>query len=418
MATPTENTDSSTLSVHSQLVLQRFADLCTTELNRLIPQSDSGAHGVWNEESIRTLTAIFELQRVELTSESRRRRLNIGLISTVIHSLATRTYFIDLHSPELLLEMEPHIRLLAAALRLYKYRAESLQHDIHQVIYDGITRLSTEFNNGRSKRTENKVDENNVLFLLQHCQYLLVSIDSSESFRHRFSRRALQGFDIGMMIAARSYHNIRPAVVQMMQRQRSRPRWHDVYVELEDVCWSLFAGDIRVRNDEQAEHISELMEETHDAACLLREIMERHLPASQQSSRGVMGFVRNAGGRASQVFTASGPHDEHPYYLQYGILDLIYQMTIRIRSKSRKNCFAEFVKVVRIVLERSPSNLDVLHAKATDVWNRILEVGKEDRRRYGEHEDRNAIVLWCDRNLDKVEDAERSNKYSYTEIIY
>jgi hypothetical protein len=312
--------------------------------------------------------------------------------------------------------METHIRLLAAALRLYKYRAESLQHDIHQAIYDGITRLSADFNNNRSNRDRNKVDENNVLFLLQHCQYLLVAIDSSESFRHRFSRTAMQGFDIGMMIAARSYHNIRPAVVEMMRRQRSRPRWHDEYVELEDVCWSVFAGDIRVR-DESAEHISELMEEAHDAACLLREIMEIHLPAPQQSSRGVMGFVRNAGGRASQVLTASGPYDEHPYYLQYGILDLIYQMTIRIRSKSRKNCFAEFVKVVRIVLERSPSNSDVLYAKATDVWNRILEVGREDHRLYGNQEDREAIIVWCDRNLDKVEDAERSKKYSCPEII-
>ena len=413
MAAPTANTDSSTFSVHSILVLQRFADLCAAELSRLNPQSDSAAHGVWNADSIRTLTAIFELQRVELTSESRRRRLNIGLVSTIIHNLTTRTYFVDPRSPELILDMEAHLRLLAAALRLYKYRAECLQHEIHQAIYDGINRLSADFDNHRRKRDGNKVDENNILFLLQHCQYLLVSIDSSESFRQRFSRRALQSFDIGMMIAARSYHNIRPAVVEMMKRQRSRPRWHDEYIELDDVCWSVFAGDIRLRSEEPPEHISELIEEAHDAACLLREIIENHLPASQQPPRRVIGFMRNATERTAQLLTASGPYDEHPYYLQYGILDLIYQMSIRIRSKSRKTCFAEFVKVVRIVLERSPSNSDVLQAKATDVWNRILEVGKEDRRRYGESEDREAITEWCERNLDKVEDKEQSKRYNY-----
>src|SRR5271169_451036 len=170
MATPTVNPDCSTFPDRSILVLQRFTDLCAAELSRLNPQSDSAAHGVWNAESIRTLTAIFELQRVELTSESRRRRLNIGLVATIIHNLATRTYFVDPRSRELLLDMEAHLRLLAAALRLYKYRAESLQHEIHQAIYDGINRLSTNFNNHRAKRDGNKVDENNILFLLQHCQ--------------------------------------------------------------------------------------------------------------------------------------------------------------------------------------------------------------------------------------------------------
>src|SRR5271169_5568484 len=84
------------LSTQSSLIRQRVRDFCTAELSKLIPQPDSNARGFWNDASIRKLTAVFEIQRVELLSDSQARLMDIHLIAKVIELLAGRKYFPDL----------------------------------------------------------------------------------------------------------------------------------------------------------------------------------------------------------------------------------------------------------------------------------------------------------------------------------
>src|SRR5271170_2402550 len=116
------------LSSKSVFVRRHLRDRISSALRSLIPQPDSQTRGVWNEESIRVIMAIFEIQRVELHSELEEQRIHNSLIVDVMKEVATRSFFPDPRSDTLVLEMEAHLRLLAAALRIYSYHGKSLDH--------------------------------------------------------------------------------------------------------------------------------------------------------------------------------------------------------------------------------------------------------------------------------------------------
>lgn len=410
--TGTVLTLTSAVSAQSKLVLQRLRHLCIQALEKSLPQPDSSARGVWNEEIIRTLTAVFELQRVELHSEVDLQRLDITLIARVIEVLASTSYFPDFRSPILPHLMEPHLRLLAAALRLYKYNGRSLVHELHTAVYKNITRLSEGFRRYRSNRDPSvRVDDWNVDFLLKHCQYLLLSIESSESLTHKIAKRAVISFDTAMAGVAHNYQNIRPALMEIIKRKRSRARWHDEYTHLEDACWMVLAGDVRARTDDSHAGVAALLEEASIATDLLRDSIEFHVTKQQRQSGPVKRLVRRTINRAAEVLQEAGPAEEHEEYLRYGILDLVYQLSFRIRKRSRQECFGQFLKIVRIVLEGSPASMDLLQVKATDVWNRIWELGEKDHEVYGSDEDRAAIRNWTEDHNAKIENYEYSILY-------
>jgi hypothetical protein len=397
------------LSTQSSVIRQRVRDICTTELSRLIPQPDSTARGFWNDASIRKLTAVFEIQRIDLLSDCPRRLVDINLIAKVIELLAGRKYFPDLRSWNLLLQMEPHLRLLAAALRLYKYHAFSLEESLHKDVYEGITNLWTEFKNHQGRRGENfRVEEWNVLFLVKHCQYLLLSIDSTESLPRKIAKRATIGVDAAIAGISHSFQNIRPAVVDLIKRQRSRPKWHDEFIQLEDACWTVFASDIQVERLEDRDVIV-LIEEAKLTIHILRASLD-DLQQRRQPSR-VKNFVRNTVGRVTHELQDSGPYEEHGEYLGYGILDLLYQLSFRIRKRARRKCFDEFVQIIRGLLEQAPSSAKLLQIKATDLWNRISELAESDQILYGETEDRQTIASWIRNRANHSESAEYSTAF-------
>ena len=394
--TLTETEAPTGLSTQSVIVRQRMREFCTAELAKLIPQPDSHARGLWNEETIRKLTAVFELQRLELNSESQFHRLDIGMIAHIIDLLAGKKYFPDLGSSSLLFQLEPHLRLLAAALRLYKHNGCSLEHKLYSEVYDGITRLWDDGKSNQTHRSERyRVEEWNTLFLVTHCQYLLLSIDNSESLRRKIARRATIGLDGALAGASHSFHNVREPLLAIIKRRRSRPRWHDEYIELEDACSSIFAGDIKVRGGERG-YVSILVEEAIEVTRTLHDSLEAHLQHHSQTNK-VKTFFRHSFGFLSHELQESGPYEEHGDYLEYGILDLLYQLSFRIRKRARKYCFGYTVKAIRNVLEKSESSAKHLHLKATDLWNRISELGETDQLAYGDKEDRVAIHYWIRR---------------------
>lgn len=76
-------------------------------------------------------------------------------------------------------------------------------------------------------------------------QYLVLSIDNSESFGRSVSGRAVLARD---MPAGVGYHpQLQLWSLEAIQRQRTRPKWHDEYLHLEDACWALFVSDIGMR---------------------------------------------------------------------------------------------------------------------------------------------------------------------------
>lgn len=406
--TGSTTTDTSATSIRARQVRLRLAEICTASLNSLIPQPDSRARGVWNDDSIRTLTAIFELQRVEIHSEWEERRIDNHLIARIIDCLTTTTFFPDPCAPNLILEMEAHLRLLASALRTYKYHGKSLEQTLHDAIYDGINSLWGTIGNARSQRNETvHVEDNDVAYLLKHCQYLLVSIDGSDSFARKVSKRAIILLDTAVAGAGQQYQELRPGLLRILKRQRDRPKWHHELVRLEDGCSGVFAGDLRLRDSSPSEI---LVDEAISAIDLLAESMEYHYQNPQHEGR-VTNHMRRLIGIATNVVNSSGPYEENCDHLRYGILDLLGQLAIRIPKASRCICFDEMLRIVRMVLERSPRSSKSLYLKATDLWNRILDFGQKDDLAYGIEEDRQAIFDWINQHRGDVESSECSKRY-------
>jgi hypothetical protein len=389
--------EESTVLSHQTLVRKRLRTICEATLITFLPQSDTGVRGVWNEGFIRKFMAIFELQRVDWLYESPDEHMHTSVIAKVIEELSTRAVFNDPLSETLLREMEVHLRLLAAALRLYKVHSRSLQHELYRRVYDGITGISDAFELNRTKtnRTEmERIEDSNVGFLIKHCQYLLISIKSSEPLSRQITRRVLAASEGALGGFGGQYNDIRPAVTAVISRQRDREAWHEDYLELEDSCWCVFARDIRIRNtgetdselfNREAKYITSLLCEN------LKFLLSR--PSSPRQ-KGAKQALRQALVRISESLMNSGPFEEHPEYFQYGILDLLYQLSFRIRKRSRSICFVEFIKAVRMVLEHSPECSVGLQLKATDLWNRITLLKDRDKTPYGAKEDCEAIVRW------------------------
>jgi hypothetical protein len=285
--------------------------------------------------------------------------------------------------------MELHLRLLALALRLYKYGAKSLESTLHVAVYDGITRLGHGFERYRKNRV--KVDDWNVAFLLKHCQYIVLSIENSDSFQHKAAKRAIVAFDAGL---GSQYHELRPALAEIIKRQRSRPDWHDEYMGLEDAVYAMVRADVRYRN---GDNLANVLEVANLATRLLRNSIETQLMYEPKPSR-IQTFFRHVIGKLTSQLQESGAYEEHSNYLGYGVLDLIYHLSFRVPKRFRRNCFEQFLKVVRMSLEQSQSVS--LHLKAQDIWNRISELEEKDEEIYGDPEDHVAIKFWIIRHFD------------------
>jgi hypothetical protein len=383
------------LSSASVKVRRRLRVRCSEILRRAIPESDSGrAQGIWSEETIRTLTAVFELQRVELHSELEDEHIHNRLVAEVIESLTARAYFHDPRSETLLFELEAHLRLLAAALRIYKYHGKSLDHNSHQAVYDGITKLSTVFENHKSRRPDSqRVDDRNVAFLLKHCQFLLVSIDSRQSLSRELARRAIMAMDGALAGFGNQYHELRPRLAEIIKRKRIRPSWHGEFMSLEDACWSVFASDIHMRSHERDIIIERFIEEACLTTFSLKESLKNYLKSNVKQSK-ISNLLRQSFGRTTDLLQEAGPYEEHSQYFLLGLLDLLYQLSFRIRKRAREYCFVDFLKMVRMILEQSPSVSSQVHLKATDLSNRVSLLSEKDNSIYGEEEDRNAIAKW------------------------
>lgn len=153
----TTSSVTSNVTTQSVLVQNCLQDICLNELKRVLPPGDSDVAGIWTEDSILTITAVFELQRVALHSEVQEQSLHNNIIARAIHDLATRVRFADHTSPSVLRDLETHLRILASAITTYKYTGTSLDHKLRQEVYDGITRLSNVFDKCRTGTTVDPV---------------------------------------------------------------------------------------------------------------------------------------------------------------------------------------------------------------------------------------------------------------------
>jgi hypothetical protein len=399
-ATPTSPT-------YTFLVRRRLRERCIAVLENFLQPDEDSSIKISREDRIRALTAVFELQRVQLHSDLEDQQIDFNIIANVIGELANGAYLPDHRDPRLLIDMEAHLQLLASAIRLYKYNSRSLDQDIHHDVLQGLKRLSDIIEENRSRRDEQlRIEEFDVIFLLKHCQFLLLSIDNSGSLGRTVARRAILAVDDVHNGDKHPYQDLKWVAAGILNRHRLRPRWHDEYIHLEDACRSLFVRDLRLGGSRDRDtDIEALLEEATAAAHILREAMEAHLTQPRQQSRVNM-IIKVVGSKATKQETRA--HDEQIDFFIYGILHLLYQLSFHCRKRSRFRCFVEYVRMIRMVLERSHSSAVILRWKASDLWNRMIDLGDKDGLRYGEDEDRQAIHCWMHQHLHDSEAIEYS----------
>lgn len=395
-----ENTETSQTSASSEsaIIRHQLTRRCVEALSALLPIAESGAVGLWNEDSVRTLLAVGELQRTELLAESEQHHelITNNVVARVIEALATRIHVADPRSSTVIYDLEAHLRLLSAMLRIYQFTCRSLESTVYDAVYKGITRLNDAYENGHGDRDSSQVIEDlNVAFLIQHCQNLLLSINSSESVSRKLAKRAIGIIDTALAGFGGQYDRIRPGALDAVERKRTRSKWHIEYTELEDACWSIFASDIRVRTDEDLIDIDVFIEEANLIAKCLHGALQEKIEATPKPTL-VDRVVRTALGRSTDVLQRSGPFAQHHEYFHYGILDLAYQLTFRVRKRARPECFKLLLKMAKLVLDKSiPSNSQI-HLKATDLYNRISILRLKDAKEYGDANDWQSMKSWIE----------------------
>jgi len=392
----------STLTTRSEVVRERLRNLCNAALSSLFPGDGEWTRGTWSEDDIRLLTAVFELERVSIHSELEKSCLHSSVIAKVLEKIGTGNLFPSPRSQTLLTEMDQHLRLLASALRLYKFHNTSLDHHLHDELYTGINQLTKTFQNARSRRGKSqKVEDGNVAFLLTHCQSLLVSIDSSDSLAKRVSRKFILAVDGALAGFGEQYQDVRKIGLQLAKRKRCQPAWHPEFLQMDDVCYAIFARDIHLRGMSASE-MGSLLDDEAEASELLYNSLEEHSQCLALGGR-VRGALKKVTGMITQTVQNSGPYEESADYFQYGILDLMYQLSFRIRRQSRKPCFEAFVSAVRLSLDKAHSSAWSLHRKAVDLWNHVNEVGEYDYVLYGKPEDREFVDRWIRQSGDSAD---------------
>jgi hypothetical protein len=390
MATEVPSTEISTAA--SSILRVRLQHHCVQALKQLVPEPGNGASGMWNEQAIRTLLAVAELQRAELLAESEEHHelINSNVVANILEVLSTRMFVFD---PASINELELHLRLLTAMLRLYQLIGKSLVHQVHDRIYHGICKLDDDVKAAqKSLSHEHKIEGLNVAFQIQHALNSIIMIDSTDSFRRQLANRAMIGVDAALAGVGGQYDRLRPAVLEVIKRKRNRAKWHVAFVELEDACWCCFARDIRVRTNNASDiDIESLISEAHETSDYLAQIMQQTLPELKKPGMARNVFRRGVG-KTTEMCMDSGPFQEHDEYLQFGILDLLYQLSFRIRKRARDDCFNIMLSVIRLVLEKAPSkSVGGLWLKASDLHNRISFLAQKEDKAYGEHADWKAI---------------------------
>jgi hypothetical protein len=390
------------LTTDSERLRSHLREKCNQTLNRLFPGPGRDDVADWNKSDVLCLYAIFELARVARHAETTDPLLPRHTILRVLTKLATFTPFQDI-SPRSLVELEQHLRLLAIALRLYKYEGTSLEHKLRDDLYQGITKLSEKFRDDRRDCGPTlHIERWNVAFLLQHCQYILLSIEDSYSLAKTAASKFLKLIDGTLSGYGGQYVDARRYGRDALRRQRTRPKWHESFMELEDLCFAIYARGVGVEielgsaGDEVELHGEEL-----GAALKLRDNLEDQLRHASSSHHSFTQAWNGLVGRTTEITFESGPYEENGEYFKYGILDLMYELCFRV--KNRAACFEQFVGVLKLALEDSHRSAIPITRKIVDIYQKIRSVGEIDKAVYGKIEERAAIEAWMTRHSNEFE---------------
>jgi hypothetical protein len=123
----------------------------------------------------------------------------------------------------------------------------------------------------------------------------------------------------------------------------------------------------------------------------------------------LLGLLQKGFGKATQLLFDCGVYEENAEYFQYGIIDLMHQMTFCIGPQ--ESYLKEFVRVIRLVLERSHPEANSVQRKAVDLYRRIQNLETETEMHYGCEVDSVAIQKWIRNHKKNIEPLEAASKY-------
>jgi hypothetical protein len=403
IVTPIDHHDPST----SNPIVDAFRVRCNTILRRLFPEDGVGVMGDWNHHDALELIAIFDLARLYRLVGPENALLSRSTILRVLTKLVTAPPFYD-YCRTSLFELECSLRLIASALRLYKYEGTTLRHEYREALYKGINTISSII--GDDKQVNRKmapmpVERENIAFLVKHCQYLLISIDDVESLAKTAAKKAALLVDGVANGYGGQYVEAKKLGIEAMTRQRLRPKWHDEFMRLEDDCFGIYARGLGIQLAPATDALFEDLEKDELAATFeLRNGLEDRLVDDHKrgKSYNIIKLGANLVGKATEVAQDAGPYEQHLEYFHYGILDLAYQLTFRVRN--RKNCFKVFVRIVRLIFEWTHQSAHEVQGKAADVYERIQTLGQADEVSYGTPEDNTFIRSWLFEHRKKTVD--------------
>ena len=400
------------VTTESERLRSHLREKCNQTLDRLFPDSNRDDVADWNKEDVMCLHAIFELARVARHAETTNPLLPRHTILRVLTKLATFTPFQDI-SPSSLIELEQHLRLLAVALRLYKYEGTSLSHKLRDDLYQGITKLSEKFRDDRRDCGPTlHIEKWNVAFLLQHCQYILLSIEDSYSLAKTAASKVLKLIDGTLSAYGGQYVDARRYGRDALRRQRTRPKWHESFMELEDLCFAIYARGVGVEIEfASSRDEAELHSEELGAATKLRDNLDDQLFDESRNHPSLTKAWNGLVGRTTQITFESGPYEENGEYFKYGILDLMYELSFRV--KNRAACFEQFVGVLKSGLENSHRSSNPTNRKIIDIYQRIRTLGDDNGVIYGKIEERAAIEAWMRRNSNQFEPYDAAKAYAH-----
>ena len=323
--------------------------------------------------------AILELARVIRNAGSELPLISAAAILSLMRYTINSTHD-DPNSDRA--EMVMRLRVLASSLRLFKYEGLALSSRFHDDLYHSITELDQAL---KTSRKGQKIEQWDLAFLLQHCRYLLVSIEGSSVHGKNAAEKFLSALD--SLSGSDAKTNTER---QNFPSGKSTRTWklelYEKYLKVEDLCFAIFARN--AVNEQSSDQILDLQHDEWSIAFELSEILEKQLKTRpQERVHPLRGF--------SARKKKSGQNNIHQYdesdYLEYGLLDLMYHLSYWIRA--RQPCFKQFIKSISLVLKLSSEYS--LHRKAIDLYQLVNKIASsKDETVYGGIEERKLIEKW------------------------
>ena len=199
---------------------------CNEILRRLFP--DSGDIGDCSPTDIIILMTIFYLNRNASLAETP--RLLPHTTSYAIHKLINHPPYHYYRNQSAFIDMRRYLILLAECLRSFREEINALSHDVRNQWYDCITNLYDISDRARQTCPPKlQIESWDVMFLLKHCQYLVLSIKDSYSggeILFEFGGRVVRGVALGY---GSQYVDALASLKAFMSRKRNRENWHQTY---------------------------------------------------------------------------------------------------------------------------------------------------------------------------------------------